>query len=173
MPGFAGLVQLGSTLDIAIVAKNTSNVPTDADSFPTYRIYGPAGFTTQAGSLTFKDTGVITNAPPANPTVYTSTGHNLSVGTVVTVTGVGGNTGANATAAITAVTTNTFTTATDTHLGSAYTSGGAWHTVGLYDFNYTPTIGANFASGTVYTVFVYGLFSTVSTVIDNFTFNVT
>ncbi len=169
---FAGLVALNSVLDIAIVAKNTSNVPTDADSFPTYRIYGPAGYLA-AGALTFKDIGTITNCPPASPTVYTSNGHNLTVGTSVTVTGVGGNTGANTTATITAVTSNTFTTATDTHLGSAYTSGGAWHVTGLYDFSFTATTGANFAAGTAYSVFVYGLFSTVSTLVENFVFQVT
>ena len=172
MAAFAGLVQLGSTLDVVVIAKNTSNVPTDADTFPTYRIYGPAGFLA-AGSLSFKDTNVITNAPPASPTVYTCNGHNLSVGQLVTVTGVGGNTAANASAAVTAVTTNTFTTATDSHSSGAYTSGGTFHANGVYDFNYTPTIANNFASGTAYSVFVIGLFSTVSQSVDNFTFQVT
>lgn len=172
MAGFAGFVQLGSAIDIAVIAKNTSNVPTDADAAPTYRIYSPAGFLS-SGSLTNKDAGSITNCPPANPTVYTSVGHNLTVGTRVTVSGIGGNITANATGTITAVTSNTFTTALDSSASGAYTSGGTWHATGIYDFNFTPTIGANYASGTIYSVYVYANFSSVATVVDTFTFQVT
>ena len=172
MASFAGLVALGNTIDVVVVSRNSSQVPTNSDSAPIYRIYGPAGFMT-SGSLTAKESGTITNCPPASPTVYTSVGHNLTVGTKVTITGIGGNTGANGTFDVSAVTTNTFTVATDTSSGGAYTSGGSWSTTGLYDFNFTPTVGANFASGTVYQVVVYCKFSSVVNVLDSFAFQVT
>lgn len=172
MAAFVGLVALGSAIDVAVVSRNSSQVPVDADAAPTYRIYGPAGFLS-SGSVTSKDTGVITNCPPANPTVYTCVGHNLTVGTKVTISSVGGNTGANGTFDVTVVTSNTFTVATDTSAGGAYTSGGVWHATGLYDFNFTPTAGANYASGTVYNVVVYGKFSAVVQVVDSFSFQVT
>lgn len=172
MPGFAGLVPISNTLDITVVAKNSSNVPTDADSAPTYRIYGPSGFLS-SGTLTTKDTGSITGASNANPTVITSNGHNLTTGTLVVITGVGGNTGANGTFQVTRIDSNTFSIPVDTTLGGTYTSGGTWHSAGVYDWNFAPTVGANYASGVVYTVYVYGLFSAVSTVIDVFEFQVT
>lgn len=174
MAGYIGIVALGSVLDVAIAAKNSSNVPTDADSSPTYRIYGPAGFM-NSGTLAFKDTAAVTSATSANPTVYTSAGHNLSVGAKVTIAGVNvvsGSNGFNVSGNVTAVTTNTFTLATDNSGSGVYSSGGIWHVVGLYDFTFTPTVGANYQSGTVYTVFVYGLFSTVNNVIDVSTFQV-
>lgn len=172
MSGFVGFVQLASTIDAVIVAKNSSQVPTDADALPSYRIYGLSGFM-NSGSLAFKDTGTITNAPPANPTVYTSVGHNLTVGTKVNVSGIGGNVAANTTGDITAVTSNTFTIAVDSSASGAYTSGGSWHAVGVYDFSFTPTIGANYASGQIYSVYVFGKFSSVTQVIDFFEFQVT
>ncbi len=172
MAGFAGLVALGSAIDVTILAKNSSNVPTDADALPTYRIYGPAGFMA-SGTVAYKDTAAITNCPPANPTVYTSVGHNLTVGTKVTVASIVGNTTANATGNVTAVTSNTFTTALDSSAGGAYVSGGVWHATGVYDFSYTATIGNNFASGTIYSVYCYANFSAVATVVDAFVFQVT
>lgn len=171
MAGFVGFVQLASTLDVAIVAKNSSNVPTDADSAPTYRVYSAAGFMLSGTLSTFKDTGTITGATQASPTVYTSVGHNLTVGTKITTSGATPS-GYNTTGTITAVTSNTFTIAVN-NTGAAYVSGGTWHVAGLYDFSITPTIGLNFASGGLYSVFVYGSFSSVVNAIDNFTFIVT
>ena len=176
MAGFAGFVQLGNTIDVAIVSRNSSLVPVDADALPTYRIYSPAGFM-NSGSLAFKDTAAITGATSANPTVFTSVGHNYTVGQLITTSGitvVSGSNGFNLTAQITATTTNTFTVAVDNSGSGVFLSGGTGaHAVGIYDFNFTPTIGANYASGTIYSVIVYGLFSTVSKVIDFFTFQVT
>jgi len=41
---FAGFVQLGSTITGAVLTRNASTqVPTDAASPPTFRIYGPSG----------------------------------------------------------------------------------------------------------------------------------
>lgn len=168
---FAGFVQLGSTLDIALVASNTSNIPTDADAFPTYRIYGPAGFLT-SGSLTFKDAGTVTGGNNAGQVVFTSNGHNLSVGQRVTTTGITPS-GFNVTGNIVAITTNTFTLPIDSTGFGTFSGSGSFHSGGIYDFSFTPTIGQNFASGVAYSVFVYGLFSTVSTLISNFVFEVT
>ena len=172
MSAFAGFVQLGNTIDVVVIAKNpTTNVPVDADTFPTFRIYGPAGFLA-SGALTFKDVGVVTGATNANPVVFTSVGHGLSVGQRITTTGITPS-GFNLTGNITAVTTNTFTLAVDSTGFGAFTVAGAFHGVGIYDFDYTVLIGNNFASGSIYSVFVIGLFSTVSEWIDNFTFEVT
>lgn len=170
MPGFTGFVPLGSTIDAAIIAKNSSQVPTDADSAPTYRIYSPAGFLS-SGTLSFKDSGTITGATQANPTVYSSTGHNLTVGTKVTIAGASPS-GYNTTGDVTAVTSNTFTIAVD-NSGAAYTSGGTWHATGIYDLSIPTSIGANYSSGTVYSYYVYGKFSSVTTAIDSGTFQVT
>lgn len=172
MSAFIGLATLGSAIDVSVVSKNSSQVPTDTDAVPTFRIYGPAGFLA-SGSLSYKDTGVITNAPPANPTVYTCVGHGLTVGTKVTTSSIGGNTAANTTGDVTAVTSNTFTIAVDSSGSGAYTSGGTFHATGIFDFSYTPQLVNNFASGVVYSVYVYGKFSTVTTVIDSFQFQVT
>lgn len=172
MPGFAGLVTLGNTIDVAILSKNSSNVPTDADALPTYRIYSPAGFLA-SGTVAYKDTAAITGATNASPTVVTSVGHNLTTGTKVTIAGILGNTGANGTYTVTRVDSNTFSIAVDTSAGGTYTSGGTWHTTGLYDFNYTPIVGNNFASGVVYSVYVYANYSSVATAVDNFWFQVT
>lgn len=96
----------------------------DANDF-VFPSAGPAGSTAEA-LIVFKDTGTlaITNAPPANPTVYTSNSHGYQVGDSAVVYEIGGNTVANTTGAITAVTANTFTIAVDSSGGGAYTSGG-------------------------------------------------
>lgn len=74
--------------------------------------------------------GVVTNAPPANPTVITTNRpHELVTGDTVKTVSIGGNTSANTTAAVTVITPTTFSIAVDTSGGSAYTSGGTWKTV--------------------------------------------
>lgn len=172
MAGFVGFVALNATIDNTVVARNSSQVPTDPDAAPTFRIYGQSGFL-DSGSLTTKDSKAITGASNANPTVITSVGHNLTTGVKVTISGVGGNTGANGTFDVTVIDSNTFSIAVDTSLGSAYTSGGTWKATGVLDFNYSPTVAKNFASGSTYSVLVYGKFSSVVTIIDTFTFTVT
>lgn len=172
MPGYAGLVALASAIDKTIVSKNSSSVPVDGDALPSYRVYGPSGFLS-SGTLAYKDTGVITGATNANPTVITSVGHGLITGVQVTIASIGGNTGANGTFSVTVLDSNTFSIPVDTSGGSAYTSGGTWHATGVLDWSFTPTVGANYASGVIYSVVIYGKFSGVVQIIDDFCFQVT
>lgn len=170
--GYAGLVTLNATIDKVVVSVDGSDVPLDADALPTYRIYGPAGVL-ETGSVSYKDTGSITGATNATPTVVTSVGHGLTTGTKITISGILGNTGANGTYVITKLTSNTFSIAVDTSGGSAYTSGGVWHVTGVYDIALSPTTGKNYASGGVYNVFVYAAYSATAKIIDSFVFQVT
>jgi hypothetical protein len=172
MPGYAGLVPLNSAISKVVVSKNASSVPTDADALPTYRIYSVSGFLL-SGSLGLLDSTAITGATNASPTVITSVGHGLDTGVKVTIANVGGNTGANGTWDITKIDSNRFSIAVDTSAGSAYTSGGTWHSTGLYNFTITPTIGLNFLSGSIYSVAVYCKISTVVNILEEFEFQVT
>lgn len=70
-------------------------------------------------------TGTITGASNATPIVITSTAHGLTTGSVVKITGVGGNTSANNTWTITVLTANTFSL-NDSSGQAAYTGGGTW-----------------------------------------------
>lgn len=128
--GFLGFVDLEGTLIGTLLVVNSSETPIDADALPTYRVYGPNGFI-ESGSVTQRDSGTITAASNASPISVTSTGHGLSTGSYVTITGVGGNTNANATFIITKVDSNTFTLDGSNGNGT-YTSGGEWHLAGLY-----------------------------------------
>ena len=150
---FAGFIAIDETLTGTIITKNTTGVPTDADSFPTCRIYGPAGVVHDVVTE-YRDSGVITGATNATPIVITSADHGLTVGAVVVVSGVLGNTAANGTFVISAVTTNTFTLQSSVGNG-AYTSGGVWHVKGAYKYEIEATEANGFASGENY----FALFS--------------
>jgi hypothetical protein len=154
MPGFFGFVPLSSALGGTVPERNGSSVPTDAAAAPTYRIYGPSGTVMQngTGSLSFQDTGSISTASNASPVVYHSPGHNLSNGTLVTASGVTGNSGANASGVVTVIDGDNFSLAGTTGTGSG--TGGTWHVTGLYAFSYTPTSGNGFQQGSTYTVYV-------------------
>ena len=67
---------------------------------------------------------VITGATNVNPIVITSTGHGLTSGDSVVISGVLGNTAANGTKTVTVVNANTFSIATAGN--GAYTSGGVF-----------------------------------------------
>jgi prepilin-type N-terminal cleavage/methylation domain-containing protein len=91
-------------------------------------------------------TGVgITNASNASPIVITSTGHNLSTGAQVFISGVAGNTNANGYFTITYVDPNNFSLNGST--GNAmYTSGGTWAAVN-YDVVFAPSGSVTRAGG--------------------------
>ena len=152
MDSFIGLVQLGDTISATIVTRTTAGVPADAVSAPTFRVYA-SGAVILTGSASLKDSGTITGATNASPIVVTSQGHGLTVGTRVTVAGVGGNTAANGTFQVTAVTSNTFTLGGSTG-NSAYTSGGSWHASGLYKMDIACTGGNGFDVNGNYAVLV-------------------
>jgi len=156
---FLGFVELAATLKLVDLIKNSSGVPTNTDSLPTYRVYGPDGLLDLVtGSLSKKDTGSITGATNASPIVITSAGHNLTTGTRVTITGVGGNTAANGTFLVTRINTDTFSLDGSTGSG-AYTSGGTWNVSGLYGADIVCSTANGFASGETYTILVAGAIS--------------
>ncbi len=158
MGQFLGFVTLGQDLSGSHLTKNTSNTPLDSSPAPQYRLYGPNGLMTNGtGSLSIKDPGAaggaITGASNAAPIQITSAAHGLTTGTRVTIASVGGNTGANGDFNVTSIDANNFTLQGSTGNG-AYTSGGTWHTTGLYDVD-IDILGANgFAQGQCYTLFV-------------------
>lgn len=140
---YYGLIPLSTNLLAGQSTKTTGNVLQDADSLPTYRIYGPGGVVAggqpggagggllASGTMSLRDQGTITNASNATPIVITSASHGLNTGTRVTISGVNGNTAANGTFTITQIDANTFSLNGSAGNG-AYTSGGTWHAVGLY-----------------------------------------
>lgn len=160
---FLGFVSLASAIRGSFLVRNTSDTPIDADSAPTYRVYGPSGFLSgQSGTLsTFKDTAALTNATNASPIVITSVAHKLTTGARVTISGVGGNTAANTTAVATVLSADTFSIPVAGN--GAYTSGGTWHVSGLYDFSLTPTGASGYESGKCYTVFLHYAISSTAT----------
>ncbi len=151
---FAGFCQLDDTFTIPVLGLDSSGVPTNSSTTPSYRVYGNNGLMSNGtGSLSFKDTGNITGATNASPIVITSAGHGLQTGMKVTVANVGGNTAANGTFTVTYVGANTFSLDGSSGNG-AYTSGGDWKVTGLYYVSLTPTAGNGFAAGEFYDVMV-------------------
>jgi hypothetical protein len=162
-----GFVQLGNQISGQVLITNTSDTPVDADALPTYRVYGPLGVMTNGtGSLALMDPGptgdVITGATNASPIKITSNGHNLTTGTQITVSGVGGNTAANGTWIVTVVDSNNFDLNGSTGNG-VWTSGGTWHVSGLYNFSFTPEGANGFVQGVTYSVLVMATISGVET----------
>lgn len=152
MDQFLGFVTLGETLAAAIAIAPPTGVPVDPTVNPTYRVYdGDTLLPNGTGSLSQLDTGVITGATNASPIAITSTAHGLQTGNVVKITGVGGNTAANGTFVVTRTGANTFTLDGSTGNG-AYTSGGAWHVLGLYELALTVSAGAGYEAGRLYNV---------------------
>lgn len=162
MSQYLGFVAIGSTIKGGHQSKNTSTgAPVDADALPTYRVYGQSGLMPSGtGSLALKDTGTITAASNASPIVITCTGHGLTTGTQVTISGVGGNTAANGTFVVTRVDASTFSLQGST--GNApYTSGGSWHVSGLYAVSIQALLANGYAQGVTYTVLVSWAVSSV------------
>ncbi len=171
---FMGLVALGATIRGTVVTKNTSGVPVDASPAPTYRVYGPAGVMTNGtGSLSAKDSGTVTGCVTSVGLIkITSNGHKLTTGTRVSVASVGGVAEATGDWNVTVVDVNNFTLDGSTFSTGPYTSGGTWHASGVYDFNYSPTVGNNFASGVNYAVLVNAIVGSNNTA-NVYTFQVT
>lgn len=152
MDQFLGFFELGTNLAAAIVIAPPTGVPVDPTVNPTYRIYdGDTLLPNGTGSLAKFDTGVITGATNVSPISVTSTAHGLQTGNVVKITGVLGNTAANSTFTVTRTGANTFTLDGSTGNG-AYTSGGAWHVLGLYSLSLTLSSGAGYEAGGFYSV---------------------
>lgn len=169
---FIGFVELADALKASIVVRNASLEPVHADSTPTFRVYGDDGLMNNGtGSLSVKDSGVVTNATNASPIVITtSAAHKLQSGMRVKIASVGGNTAANGTFTITVASSTTFSLGGSTGNGS-YTSGGTYAVAGLYEISFTPAAGNGFEAGKFYTVMVnYEVSSAVQS--QTFTFGV-
>lgn len=148
---YFGFVSLSANL---LAGQDTKNASTgalqDADSLPSYRIYGPQGIMGNGtGTMSYKDQGTITAATNASPIVVTSAAHGLSTGTRVTVAGVTGNTAANGTFTVTVLDPNTFSLNGSTGNG-AYVSGGTWHATGLYQATVLADPNQGYLSGQTY-----------------------
>ena len=151
---FAGMVELDDALEIPVNAVDSSGVPTNSSTTPTYRVYGAAGLQANGtGSLTFKDTGTLTNATNATPIVITSAAHKLTDGMKVTIAGVTGNTAANGTFTITYIDANSFSLNSSVGNG-AYVNGGTWKVTGWYTMTITPTAINGYAQAGWYDVYV-------------------
>lgn len=147
-----------------------SGAALDADALPPFRVVhgdaGQVGFGTGA----LFESGVITGCTAATPAVVTSNAHGLATGCAVTVASVGGVSGVNGVRTVTVTGANTFSL--DGTVGSgSYTSGGTWHTTGLYGFTFDGSLLAALEPGETYTVFVYPVVDG-DTQVRSFTFTV-
>lgn len=150
---YFGLVPLSTNLLAGQKTQNAANTLQNADAAPSYRVYGPNGLLGNGtGTMTLRDTGVITAASNATPIVITSTAHNLSSGTLVTIAGVLGNTAANGNFTVTVLTANTFSLNSSVGNG-VYTSGGTWNVTGLYVATILLDPAQGFQSGQSYWFF--------------------
>ena len=144
MNDFIGFVAMDDVIRVPVLTI-AAGVPADADSLPTYRVYGDGGLLAGGtGSLSLKDSGAITGASNTTPINITAASHKLQSGMRINVSGVGGNTAANGTFTITASDSNTFSLNGSVGNG-AYTSGGTWHVAGLYDAVITPATTGGYA----------------------------
>jgi hypothetical protein len=104
---------------------------------------------------------ILTNATNTSPIVVTSTGHGLSTGNHINITGVTGNTAANGNFFVTAIDSNTFSLNGSTGNG-AYVSGGEWTYVDGVNPSYKPDAGLPGGQGYIH-------FSIVADPVDPFT----
>lgn len=148
-------VSVGCKFALGLINLATG-APANPDSNPTARVYGQTGIV-DAGDVTLTpfESGTITNATNASPIVVTfGAATQLSTGTALRISGVGGNTNANGLHIITVL--NTTTAELDANGNGAYTSGGSWKTAGLYLLDLTvasePTLVAALEEGQNYTV---------------------
>jgi hypothetical protein len=167
---FTGYVKLDGTLVGTFLIVNTSNTPLNADSLPTFRVYGPNGYI-ENGTAALKDSGTVTGATNASPIVITSSAHGLTTGSYLTLASVAGNTAANGSFVITRVNANQYSLDGSTGNGS-YTSGGTWNAAGLYKVTITCMGVDGYEAGEVYQVhLLYELSSVETSQVINFQVN--
>ncbi len=165
---YVGLVLLEDTLSSVLLVTNSSGTPIDADALPVYRVYGVEGYLV-SGTVSFLDSGVITDATNASPIVITSVGHGLTTGSRVTIASVTGNTAANGTWVVTFVDADTFSLDNSTGSG-AYVSGGSWHATGAYAVSIACIAANGFEAGQNFQVlFNYAISSLQQGQLDSFT----
>lgn len=159
MSEFSGYVFLGDTFLGALQVTDTSFSPINADALPTFRVYGPDGFV-ENGTCAFKDSASVTSATNASPISISSSGHGITTGARITITGVTGNSAANGTFTATRVDDNSFTLDGSTGNGS-YISGGTWNKTGLYQYTINALGASGYETGETYhPTFDYAISST-------------
>lgn len=150
---YEGFADELTAFSFLVQVTDAAGAPADADAVPTYRVYGQNGLVASgSGSAALAETGTITGATNADPIVVTAAAHGVTTGQPVTVTGVGGNTAANGDRTATYVSTTQFSLGVAGN--GAYTSGGAWHSTGLYRVSLSGAVLASLEAGKTYQVVV-------------------
>lgn len=151
---FQGFADEGSAFSFLVQVTDSDGEPVDADAAPTFRVHGQNGVVASgSGSAALAESGNISGATNANPIVVTtSAAHGITTGQPVTISGVGGNTAANGDRIATQLSPTTFSVPVAGN--GAYTSGGAWHSTGLYRVTLTGSVLTSLAAGQTYTVMV-------------------
>lgn len=167
---FVGLFSLGTTATLPfIVRANTTGIPNNPDSAPTYAVYSHDGTSQvvsgQTGSALKRHSFTVNDATNATPIVITTTAaHGLQNGQVVTISGVSGNDAANGTFKVADKTSTTFelTTMADADVAGdgGYTSGGTGNVTGLYYFTLS-LASASYEAGKNYSVSISWAVSSV------------
>lgn len=167
---FAGFADEGSAFSFLVQVLDDTEAPVDADAAPTWRCYGQNGLVASgSGSAAFAESGNLSGATNANPIVVTTTAnHGVTTGQPVVISGVGGNTAANGSFVATYVSATTFSVPATGN--GAYTSGGAWHSTGLYRVTLSGSVLSSLEAGKTYTVVVtYAVGGDVKTETHTFT----
>ena len=151
---FEGFADEGTAFSFLVQALDEDEAPVDAAAVPTYRVYGQNGLVASgSGSAAFAEAGNLSGATNANPIVVTTTAnHGITTGQPVVISGVGGNTNANGSFIATYLSNTTFSIPVAGN--GAYTSGGAWHSTGLYRITLTGSVLSSLEAGKTYTVIV-------------------
>jgi hypothetical protein len=87
---FAGYVVLGATLNGACLVKNSQETPVNADSLPTFKVYGPSGLMQNGTGIAAKldsDNGLYAYSIVADPSNGYEVGNCYQVFIYATVTG--------------------------------------------------------------------------------------
>lgn len=160
---FIGLFALDTTAVLPFFTRsNTTGIPANPDSAPTYAVYSPDGdsqvISGQTGSASQRHTFTVTDATNATPIVITtSAAHGLQNGQVVTISGVLGNTAANGSFKVANKASTTFELTdfadADVAGNDDYTSGGSGNVRGLYSISLSLD-SSNYEAGKMYSVSV-------------------
>lgn len=151
---YEGFADEDSAFSFLFQVTDADDAPADPDAAPTYRVYGQNGVVASGtGAAAQAEGGTVSNATNVNPIVITTTtNHGITTGQPVTVSGVGGNTNANGDHIATQLSPTTFSIPVAGN--GAYTSGGAWHSTGLYRVVLSGAVLASLEAGKTYTAAV-------------------
>jgi hypothetical protein len=168
---FQGFADEGTAFSFLVQSTDADGLPVDADAVPTFRVYGQNGLVASgSGSAALAESGSLNAASNTTPIVVTATAaHGVTTGQPVTISGVGGNLAANGDFLATYVSPTTFSL--DDSVGNgAYTSGGAWHSTGLYRVTLSGAVLTSLEAGKTYTTVVtYAVSGDVRTEAHTFT----